>query len=165
MYDNTPSSFRLVCEMNNAFGNKRGSYDDVSFERLEAQSRNILDEYNELVDAIAAKDLEAIRDALCDIQVFAMGTQHLLGVNGDKDMQAVVEGVMTRFVKNASDLELTKELHAKKGVVDVYTEGQFPRMILKSASDQPDAPKGKFLKSASYKNTVFPAVHVAKLKE
>lgn len=26
------------------------------------------------------------------------------------------------------------------------------------ASDQPDAPKGKFLKSASYTNTVFPEV-------
>jgi hypothetical protein len=28
-------------------------------------------------------------------------------------------------------------------------------MVMKSASDQPDAPKGKFLKSASYQNTVF----------
>jgi hypothetical protein len=31
-------------------------------------------------------------------------------------------------------------------------------MVMKSASDQPDAPKGKFLKSASYSEPVLPEV-------
>ena len=44
---------------------------------------------------------------------------------------------------------------AAAGVTDVYFEGEYPTMIMKSASDQPDAPKGKFLKSASYKEPVF----------
>jgi hypothetical protein len=46
-------------------------------------------------------------------------------------------------------------MHTMKGVHDVYFEGEYPTMVMKSGSDQPDAPKGKFLKSASYKEPVF----------
>ena len=119
---------------------------------------NILDEYCELMDAIASQHIDDTRDALCDIQVFANGAQHLMGVDGDDDMHAVVDGVMTRFIKDDADLKATMELHRAKGVSMVYFEGEFPKMIMKSAVDQPDAPKGKFLKSASYSNTVFPPV-------
>lgn len=49
-------------------------------------------------------------------------------------------------------------LHAARGVIEVYFEGDYPVMVMKSAVDQPDAPKGKFLKSASYSQPVFHAV-------
>jgi hypothetical protein len=83
-------------------------------------------------------------------------------------MQDVISGVMTRFIKDEADKEATIALHAAKGVTDVYFEGEYPKMVMKSASDQPDAPRGKFLKSASYVNTQFrmvvgSAVHVAEL--
>lgn len=154
------TSFQQVAEMNAAFGNPKGSYDAVDYTALTAQCKNILDEYNELTLALINDDPVAIRDALCDIQVFAMGAQHLMGVDGDADMKAVVDGVMTRFIKDADDLTATIALHAAKGVTKVYFEGEFPKMVMKSAEDQPDAPKGQFLKSASYQDTVFPAVPV-----
>lgn len=69
-----------------------------------------------------------------------------------------VDGVMTRFIKDDADKQATQALHAANGVTDVYFEGEYPTMVMKSASDQPDAPKGKFLKSASYKQTVFPSI-------
>ena len=141
--------------MNDAFGNPKGNPKAVDWNRLEKQCKNILDEYIELMAAIAARDLTAVRDALGDVQVFAMGGQHFIGVDGDADMKAVVDGVMTRFIKNAEDKEATIALHAAKGVTEVYFEGEYPTMVMKSAVDQPDAPKGKFLKSASYKETVF----------
>jgi hypothetical protein len=144
--------------MNTAFGNPKGSIQDIDWQRLRSQCHNILDEYNELMHALAERNVEGVRDALCDIQVFANGAQHLMGVDGDDDMHAVVDGVMTRFIKDADDLQATVVLHAAKGVTKVYFEGIFPKMIMKSAVDQPDAPMGKFLKSASYINTVFPPV-------
>lgn len=149
------TSFQRVAEMNTAFGNPRGYYRNVNFDGLMSQCENILDEYNELMDAIVARDKDKIRDALCDIQVFAMGAQHKLGVNGDEDMDDVVDGVMTRFVKDEADLLATQAKHFANGIVHVYIEGEYPKMVLKSSCDQPDAPKGKFLKSASYKDTVF----------
>lgn len=146
--------FQQVSEMNEAFGNPKGSPNAIDWDRVTAQCKNILDEYNELMVALESRDLTEVRDALCDIQVFAQGAQHLLGVDGDEDMTAVVDGVMTRFCKDQDELDSTIQYWNNKGI-EVYVEGDFPRAIVKSAKDQPDAPKDKFLKSTGYKNTVF----------
>ena len=100
-------------------------------------------------------DVLKVRDALCDINVFSYGTHHRMGFDADRDMHSVLNGVMTRFIKNAEDKQATINMHAAKGVKSVYFEGDYPTMIMKSAEDQPDAPKGKFLKSASYCEPVF----------
>lgn len=150
------TSFQRVAEMNTAFGNHVGDANNIDWDKLTNQCKNILDEYqNELVGYLATRNLTGVRDTLGDIQVFAMGGQHIAGVDGDADMNDIVDGVMTRFVKDEADLAATIAKHAAKGVTQVYTEGEYPKMILKSLVDQPDAPKGKFLKSASYQDTVF----------
>ena len=172
--------FQRVAEMNTAFGNPKGDFTAIDKHKLRKQCLNIFDEYTELLFALGC-DLQAIeelkiahqgiatsfdhniivddiRDALADIQVFKDGALHFMGVDGDADMHAVVDGVMTRFVKNDEDMIATVKLHAGKGVTKVYFEGEYPSKVMKSAVDQPDAPKGKFLKSASYTNTVFPEV-------
>ncbi len=107
------------------------------------------------IDSEGDIDVDGVRDALCDIPVFSCGAQHLMGVNGDHDMEVVIGGVMTRFIKDDADKEATIAKHASKGVTEVYFEGSYPKMIMKSAKDQPDAPQGKFLKSASYQEPVF----------
>lgn len=177
------SVFERVSEMNVAFGNPRGNYEDFDVRRVLSQCVNIVHEYVELLKAFGVNeadvdsivkanddvvlfisnrlngpdfDVLAARDALCDIQVFLQGAQHLMGVNGDDDMHAVLDGVMTRFIKNDEDKEATVKKHAAKGVKAVYFEGDYPNMVMKSAKDQPDAPKGKFLKSASFSEPVFP---------
>jgi hypothetical protein len=178
------TSFEQVAAMNEAFGNPKGDLKNINQEKVFNQCTNILDEYGELMAAFGADpvtvklivremkdhfheavhegsrtfDLTQARDALCDIHVFAYGAHHLMGIDADGDMKAVVDGVMTRFIKDPLDKQMTVELHARKGVTDVYFEGDYPTMVMKSASDQPDAPKGKFLKSASYRDTVFPPV-------
>jgi predicted HAD superfamily Cof-like phosphohydrolase len=110
---------------------------------------------NSLRVASDGPDLHGVRDALCDIPVFTYGAQHWMGIDGDRDMRSVVAGVMTRFIKDDADLEATIATHAAKGISEVYFEGEFPTLIMKSAVDQPDAPAGKFLKSASYRDAVF----------
>ena len=173
------TNFRRVSEMNEAFGNPKG--DPSNIERVRKQCLNIVDELGELFVALGADpellkgavghlkwvagrqvyntNLTDARDALCDIHVFTYGAHHLLGIDADTDMAAVIDGVMTRFIKDADDKQATIAMHASKGVADVYFEGEYPHMVMKSASDQPDAPKGKFLKSASYRDTVFPKVN------
>lgn len=99
--------------------------------------------------------LDDVRDASRDIVVFADGGHHLMGYDGDVDMRSVIDGVMTRFVKDEADLHATIQLHGNKGVWETRVEGNYPTMILKSTKDQPDAPVGKFLKSASYSQPVF----------
>lgn len=178
--DKTP--FQRVAEMNVAFGNPKGDYQNIDWTKVRRQYLNIFDEYCEGLKALGLpnEDLDAlkkahklyvdidffteepvvleVRDALADQQVFKDGTLHFMGVDGDADMHSVIDGVMTRFIKDEADKEATITLHASKGVTDVYFEGEYPKLVMKSASDQPDAPKGKFLKSASYTNTVFPEI-------
>lgn len=169
------SNFQSVAEMNTAFGNEQGDPKSIDWARIRSQCRSIGHEFGEMLVALGADstqvkglvamidsiryegpvDLDQVRDSLCDIHVFGYGAHHLMGINADRDMGAVVDGVMTRFIKDEADREATVAKHAAKGVADVYFEGGFPKMVMKSASDQPDAPKGKFLKSASYAEPVF----------
>lgn len=164
--------------MNEAFGNPKGNPKSINLEVVRSQTRNILDEFCEVQIALGASQesvkalrdaakgiqysedvqLDEVRDGLCDIHVFAYGAHHLMGIDADQDMSSVVDGVMTRFIKNDEDKAATVALHAAKGVTEVYFEGEYPAMVMKSAVDQPDAPKGKFLKSASYSQTVFHSV-------
>lgn len=232
MSDNKKGMYERVAQMNIAFGNPKGDPENIDWERLEKQCSNILDEYKELQVAIAVRDLTEVRDALCDINVFALGGFHFagveievdsaalivprgnpanvdwdafavgastfvtlydlvmegikarslpqaayyislvvenvvrayafLGLDVEADMEAVVAGVMTRFCQDEDDYAMTAAKYLDLGV-EFYPEGTFPTVCLKSAKDQQDIngknyPKGKFLKSISFSETVFPAV-------
>lgn len=222
----TNKSFKIVAAMNTAFGNPAGTPENFNLKRLTKQCSNIKSEINELKKAINEKDMLGVRDALCDICVFAYGAHHFVGIAGwevrvtnaprnfaafaaaitdlekthtnlmqllelenctphavafmldrlintaagmqesigadhDIDMQAVIDGVMTRFVKDEADKEATIAKHAAYGVTQVYFEGEYPTMIMKSAVDQGDeAPQGKFLKSASFREPVFAPIEL-----
>lgn len=169
------STFVRVAQMNTAFGNPQGDPANINWPRIQSQCKNVGHEFGELMIALGADkdqvkaiiagidslkfggpvDLPQVRDSLCDVHVFADGAHHLMGIDADRDMHAVVDGVMTRFIKDDADKQATIAMHARKGVTDVYFEGEYPTMVMKSAGDQPDAPKGKFLKSASYREPVF----------
>lgn len=175
------TNHQLVAAMNTAFGNPQGTASAIDWSRVGKQCLNLADELGELFVALGADatlikaavanlkwnaskptgrevNIEQVRDSLCDLHVFAYGAHHFMGIDADADMRAVVDGVMTRFVKDEADKGATIAKHAAAGVTDVYFEGEYPTMIMKSASDQPDAPRGKFLKSASYIEPVFPQV-------
>lgn len=172
--------FQQVSEMNEAFGNPKGSpenfADSVSvngvlapqltnWSRLEKQCKNILAEYNELMTAISERDVEAVRDALCDINVFSLGAHHFMGLDADADMAEVVEALFTRFCTDQEHLDRTSDHYMAMGV-EHYYEGEFPRRCLKSSKDQGhftakdgtqalEYPKGKFLKALGYRTPVF----------
>lgn len=179
-----PTNFMLVAHMNNAFGNPKGFASNIDWNRIAKQSLNIADELAETFVALGANkeaakaasaafkrtlndlriegaeagariDIDGVRDGLSDIHVFAYGAHHLMGVDADRDLASVIDGVMTRFIKDDKDKLASTLLHAANGITDVVFEGEYPYVIMRSNSDQPDAPKHKFLKSASYTDTVF----------
>lgn len=174
-----PTAFQRVSQLNVGFSNPKGDPDNIDWDKVRSQCKNIFDEYLELLvglgldpwtaaslaewHAMCTKtgrfseppQLRGVRDALCDIQVFDLGAQHFLGADGDADMEDVIDGLFSRFIKDDADKAATIAKHAAKGVTQVYFEGEYPLMVMKSAVDQPDAPKGKVMKSASFKDTVF----------
>lgn len=178
-----PKDFAPLLDMD---GNANKHFNNVSWSRLQKQCENIggrlstigthdngdvhctgeIDgEVKELLTALHERNIDKVRDALCDIMVFALGAYHFTGYDADADMAAVIAGVMTRFCKNQDALDRTIAKWAALGVTDVYTQGQFPRLCVKSGSDQKASngdfcPKGKFLKSADYADTVFPPAPV-----
>lgn len=177
-----PKDFEpVICAMES---NTSRMYNAVAWSRLQKQCENIggrftlssdgrsvydagfIDgEVKELLTALHERNIDKVRDALCDIMVFALGAYHFTGYDADADMAAVIAGVMTRFCKDQDALDRTIAKWAALGVTDVYTQGQFPRLCVKSGSDQKAnngdfCPKGKFLKSADYADTVFPPAPV-----
>jgi hypothetical protein len=229
------TTYRLVSEMNEAFGNPRGKPALLDWQKLERQVINIGTEISEARTAIASKDLDKLRDALCDIRVFAYGAFHLAGdsdshinrlivegtekqpkftpfeaskwrdlsddidqigiilfnvskgtafkhkegldanlkklltltlnvhyqmnINAARDMRSVISALYSRFCQDSDSLILTLSKY-KDLEVEVYHEGDFPRVCVKSARDQVDKhgdklPKGKFLKAHDFTEPVF----------
>ena len=179
--------FKDVSEMNEAFGNPKGnpadlnmqgeSHDengettaewgkvDAKWNRLKSQCQNILSEYNELIEALDLRDVDKVRDALCDINVFSLGAHHLMGLDADADMKEVVDSLFSRFCVDQEHLERTSDHYLAMGVHHNF-EGEFPRRCLKSSFDQGhyiskdgkpyiEYPKGKFLKALGYRTPVF----------
>lgn len=157
-----PTNFDLVSRMNVAFNNPKGDPKAIDWLRLRKQCQNIIGEYTELMRALDEQDVTEVRDALCDINVFSYGAHHFMGYDADKDMRAVVAGVMTRFCRNKEELEDTVTKYVRLGIpaTNLRVEGEFPQKCLKVIADCTDQGNefyaaGKFLKSVGFKQTVF----------
>lgn len=130
------SMFKDVSELNVAFGNPKGDPLNPKWDRLEAQAKNILDEYNELMqDGIAKKDINAVRDAICDILVFTLGLGHMAGVPVEADMAAVDKSNRSKFCANEDQVRATVAKYDALGV-ETYVDGEFPMKRVKSAKEQ-----------------------------
>lgn len=151
--------FNEVSHMNSIFGNDKGNITDAPWSKLENQCKNILDEYEELVEALKNKDSIETRDALCDILVFTLGAFHILGADADRDMRKVYESNMSKLCSNQEELSRTREFYEELGI-EVYTGGTFPCAWVKSTKQQTDLSgkiyqKDKFLKNINWKEPIF----------
>lgn len=153
--------FNEVSKMNEAFGNPKGSLENVDFNRLRTQMKNVLDEYDEFLEALENKDVVGIRDAICDILVFTLGAGHLIGMPVDIDMHQVYLSNMSKLCHTAQELEDTINFYNRLGV-ETYVEGDVHAggACVKSTKDQVDI-KGKnyhankFLKNVNWKEPRF----------
>lgn len=153
------TNFEKVSELNTAFGNFKGSPHTPNWGRLKSQWENIKDEYEEGLEAIAAGDMTAFRDAIQDVLTFCYGAAHIAGVDADEDMNHVHSSNLSKFIANEEELEATKQKYDALGV-EYYQSGDFPYMCLKSSKEQLDKdgknyPNNKFLKGVGFKEPVF----------
>ena len=149
------TNFDRVSYMNEKFLNPKGDSSNPDWNVLLNQSKNILDEYNELIDdGIQPKDMKEVRDALCDILVFTYGAAHLVGVDIDKDMVMVYESNMSKFCEDQVTLDATIAKYQAIGV-EVRPEGEFPYAFVRSTKYQTDIygkeyQENKFLKGVNF---------------
>lgn len=161
------TSFTNISRMNDAYGNPTfgvgtavvETLTDEQWAKIRNQAKNILDEYNELMEAIELKDVTEVRDGICDIVVFTAGVGHFINQDTDADLDIVYTSNMSKFVANEDELELTLAKYNGLGV-KTYVEGEFPVMRVKCAEDFTDAGgneyrKGKMLKGIAFKEPVF----------
>jgi hypothetical protein len=167
------SMFEQVSRMNESFGNQKGNPLKINGNKLVAQCKNIASEFQELMKPLGfdvafqftpredpnKPSIDDIRDALCDIMVFALGAHHIMGYDANRDMTSVIDGVMTRFCKDNDEECATIEKYDELGI-SLYAEGEYPTRCLKSTHDQlgkdgDTYPKGKFVKSVGYHKPAF----------
>lgn len=155
--------FEDVSSLNVAFGNLKGDPLNPNWDRLKSQAQNILDEYNELMDdGIGPKNMQEVRDAICDILVFTLGLAHMAGIEVEGDMKAVDESNRSKFCANEAILAATVEKYNKLGV-ETYVDGEFPMKRVKSAKEQTGNDGKlyqayKMLKSVTFKEPIFAPV-------
>lgn len=154
------SMFEDVSSLNVAFGNAKGDPLNPNWDRLESQAKNILDEYNELMeDGFAKKDITEVRDAICDILVFTLGLGHMAGLPVELDMAAVDLSNRSKFCANPDELDATMLKYVALGI-EVYADGSYPLARVKSSKEQTDI-KGniyranKMLKCVKFKEPIF----------
>lgn len=150
--------FELVAEFNRSTGTPRGNPHEIRWDDLAGACKDVPAQHALLMSAIHGGDEIAVRRSLTTINILTLSAHHVIGFDAERDMTAVVEGVMTRFCRDEADLAATKAHFDGQGV-EYYVCGSFPQVCLKSAKDQGDGeyPKDKFLKSVSYRKPVFPA--------
>lgn len=148
------TSFEMVSKLNLAFGNKKGDLSAPDWDKIEAQSKNIFDEYNELMQAIDERDMVAVADAYADIAVFNEGIAHICGFNGDAVMIEVQNSNMSKFCDTQEGLSQTYKKYTDLGIC-ISDEGDYPLKIVRSVGEQTDVNgkmyrANKFLKSVNF---------------
>lgn len=153
------SNFTDVSRLNTLWGNLKGDPNNIDWVKLDSQAKNIKDEYDELMEAIAAKDVTEVRDALCDILVFTYGAGHMAGVPLDADMKAVYDSNLSKFCKNPDEF-LKTIIHYKNLGVEILGEGDFPEVRVRSTkyqigNDGKTYQANKILKCINWKEPAF----------
>lgn len=141
-----PKSLTSVAEFHKTFQHPILDEPQIPSEaRCKLRVSLIAEELKELEEAIAAKDLVEIADALCDIQYVLSGAILEFGMK-DK-FNALFEEVqrsnMSKACKNEAEAIATQEHYRAKGVESYYKEIDGKFLVFRQGDD-------KTLKSVNY---------------
>jgi hypothetical protein len=120
-----------------------------------------------VIEAVAMRRLDRLRDGIADLLVTAYGMASVLGYDANADMAAVLQSLFTRFDRTEEDAAKTKIKYIDQGVetlTRITHVGQDVYYITISTHDQINitngetVPAGKFLKSWQYSDPVLPVL-------
>lgn len=163
----TKTNFQLVTEVNYV----AGKTNQTTWQAAEQQAKVISGEYDEVIEAVAMRRLDKLRDGIADLLVTAYGMGSVLGYNVDMDMVAVTQSLFTRFDRTPEDAVRTKEKYDKMGIdtnVRATHIGTDIYYVTISSKDQINVetgeavPEGKFLKSWQYSEPQLPKLDADK---
>jgi NTP pyrophosphatase (non-canonical NTP hydrolase) len=144
-----------------------GKTNNPTWQAAEQQAKVIAGEYDEVIEAVALRRLDKLRDGIADLLVTSYGMASILGYDANADMAAVLQSLFTRFDRTAEDAAKTKAKYIDQGVetlTRITHVGQDVYYITISTHDQINitngetVPAGKFLKSWQYSDPVLPVL-------
>lgn len=120
------TNFEKVQEFNDAFATERvESITETVFDTHPSMVKLCLsliqEEVHELEDAVNAKDMTEVRDALADILYVVYGMQYRLGIQGDEDYAIVHNSNMSKLCVSEDEAKQTIDWYKKE-----YLEGNKP---------------------------------------
>lgn len=161
----TQTNFGMVTDLNNIVGNAAtGNWEDAA-----KQLRLIQEEVNEMAEAVAAKNLEALRDSIGDTLVTTYGMAHRMDIDADSDMVIIQDSNLSKFDTTLDAAEQSRVKYTEQDIETyIYTTTAIVKgvetdlFIIKSAKEQLDhngntIPKGKFLKADKFCDPVLTA--------
>lgn len=158
------STFVKNVNLNLAFGNARGNILQPDFNKIRNQSKLVLEETRELLEAAfydydvkldltitpkssdnpvhqdpdaIIKALRAIMDAMGDITTVNDGVAHITGFNGDECLQRVYASNMSKFIESEDEVGPALDYYYSRGFPEgmLHIEGEFPRACIKVTED------------------------------
>lgn len=151
------TNFDKVKEFNDAFNTERNNeitntvFDDKP-DMVKLCLSLIQEEVHELEDAVAAKDMDEVRDALSDILYVVYGMQYRLGINGDEDFNIVHNSNMSKLCNSEEEAIKTVswyEEQYKKNKLQ-YDSPYYTKLENKTLWVVKNKSTGKVLKSINY---------------
>ena len=138
------SNFTQVCELNGAFGRPKTNKQELDFDKLDNQFSLVLEEVQELKEAIENEDWEEVKDAIGDILVVTYGMGYVADIDCDQLMANISDSNFSKFC-TPLEREQTIRYYDELGV-EVIAEETFInnalRYAIKSAKDQTYTEKG-----------------------
>lgn len=147
-----------------------GHSPNADWDGLKRQADLIQSELNELYENIEKRNVEALRDDVCDVLFTAYGFGYRANLPVDQDYAEVCRSNMTKFDVSVADAGLTADKYLKLGVQTYYVithvgDDPMTRLtyyVTKSAVDQVGTdgksyPHGKWLKSYRFEEPQFSA--------
>lgn len=112
---NRATHYEKVIEFNKAFGVHTATKPDTDVfnnpKLIDYRLSLVLEEMNELMEAVQNKDLTETVDALADIEYVVLGFFTALGVNGDKAFDIVHNSNMSKLCISEEEAQKTVEYY------------------------------------------------------
>jgi NTP pyrophosphatase (non-canonical NTP hydrolase) len=155
------SNFTQVCDLNGAFGRPKTNSQEQDYSKLENQFSLVLEEVEELQQAIKDENWTEVKDAIGDILVVTYGMGYVADIDCDKLMANISASNFSKFCTHDEMLE-TVAYYSGLGANVVAEEtmiGDELKYAVKSAENQSyiedgvekTVKKGKLLKNINWK--------------